>query len=229
MLRDWFESNRAKYDEPARYDFEEAVLAGDRSEAAVRAFAAALNAGTPGDAEAGLRVFTARPHDNIVQSYGAEFATALEARAGRRVAALPSSEGLRVMRLEVDDAGAARRFEDLRGVVLQDWTDAMMAEQRSAAVRALAKQVHRQGRRTRRNERVSMRWSRCCCWRCVAQRASAHEMTHGRDGAARDAARRVPVAMGRERQPPVADELTPLWPDGCRSRRQRCCVVARRA
>ena len=30
-------------------------------------------------------------------------------------------------------------FEDLRGVVLQDWTDAVMAEQRSAAVRALAK------------------------------------------------------------------------------------------
>jgi len=27
----------------------------------------------------------------------------------------------------------------LRGVVLQDWTDAMMAEQRSAAVRALEK------------------------------------------------------------------------------------------
>ena len=82
MLREWFESNREKYDEPARFDFEEAVLAGDRSEAAVRAFAQALNAGTPGDVEAGLRVFTARPHDNIVQSYGAEFAAALGVGAG---------------------------------------------------------------------------------------------------------------------------------------------------
>jgi hypothetical protein len=30
-------------------------------------------------------------------------------------------------------------FEALRGVVLQDWTDATMAEQRTAIVRALAK------------------------------------------------------------------------------------------
>ena len=90
----WFESHREKYDEPARYDFEEAVLAGDRSEAAVRAFAQALNAGTPGDIEADLRVFTGRPHDNIVQSYGAEFATALAAAPVGEWQALPSSGGL---------------------------------------------------------------------------------------------------------------------------------------
>ena len=30
-------------------------------------------------------------------------------------------------------------YESLRNVVLQDWTDATLAEQRSAAVRALAK------------------------------------------------------------------------------------------
>ena len=53
-LRDWFESRREKYDEPARFDFEEAVLSDDNTEAAARAFAAALNAGTPGDAKAGL-------------------------------------------------------------------------------------------------------------------------------------------------------------------------------
>ena len=38
-LRQWFEANRAKYDDPARYDFQEAVLAADNSEAAARAFA----------------------------------------------------------------------------------------------------------------------------------------------------------------------------------------------
>ncbi len=47
VLREWFERNRVKYDEPARYDFEEAVLAGDTSEAAIRNFTASLNAGTP--------------------------------------------------------------------------------------------------------------------------------------------------------------------------------------
>jgi hypothetical protein len=29
VLREWFEANRAKYDEPARYTFQEAVLAGE--------------------------------------------------------------------------------------------------------------------------------------------------------------------------------------------------------
>ena len=49
VLRKWFESHRQKYDEPARFDFEEAVIVGDRSDAAARAFATGLNAGTPGD------------------------------------------------------------------------------------------------------------------------------------------------------------------------------------
>jgi len=138
-LRKWFEEHRKKYDEPARFDFEEAVISGDRSESTARAFAAALNAGTPGDTEAGLRVFTARPHDNIVQSYGPEFATALEAAPVGEWTALPSREGLRVMRLKSMTPASAAKFEDLGTVVLQDWTDAVMSEQRSEAVRALAR------------------------------------------------------------------------------------------
>jgi hypothetical protein len=138
-LRQWFERNRAKYDEPARYDFQEAVLAGDTSESALRAFAAALNAGTPGDAQAGLRVFKGRPHGNLVQSYGEEFAKALESSPVGEWRALPSRDGLRVMRLEAITPPKPAVFESLRGVVFQDWTDAIMAEQRTAAVRALAK------------------------------------------------------------------------------------------
>jgi hypothetical protein len=139
LLRGWFERNRAKYDEPARYDFQEAVLAGDTSEAALRAFVAALNAGTPGDAKAGLRVFKGRPHANLVQSYGPEFAKALEESPAGEWRALPSRDGLRVMRLESITPPKPAVFENLRGVVLQDWTDATMAQQRTAAVRALAK------------------------------------------------------------------------------------------
>ena len=99
-----------------------------------------MNAGTPGDAEAGLRVFKGRPHENLVQSYGAEFAAALEAAPRRRVArAARRSDGWRAMRLESIAQPQPADFEALRGVVLQDWTDATLAEQRSAAVRALAK------------------------------------------------------------------------------------------
>jgi hypothetical protein len=128
VLRKWFESNRARYDEPARYDFEEAVMAGTRAEVEVRAFADALNAGTPGDVQAGLRQFTARPHDNIVQSYGADFASALEAATPGEWRALPSREGLRVMRLKAISPARPAVFEELGGVIFQDWTDAVMAE-----------------------------------------------------------------------------------------------------
>jgi hypothetical protein len=139
VLRSWFESHRQKYDEPARYDFEEAVMAGDRSEGAARAFAQALNAGAPGEVEADLRVFTARPHENIVQSYGADFANALASATAGEWQALPSNGGLRVIRLKSSTAPKPATFEEVSGAVLQDWTDSVMAEQRSTAVSALAR------------------------------------------------------------------------------------------
>ena len=134
-LREWFEANRAKYDEPRRYDFQEAVLTDDSSEAALRAFTAALNAGTPGDAKAGLRVFKGRPHENLVHSYGAEFATALAAGPVGEWRAMPTRDGLRVMRLDAATAPKPASFESLRNVVYADWTDATMAQLRTDAVR----------------------------------------------------------------------------------------------
>lgn len=139
LLRDWFESHRTKYDEPARYDFQEAVLSGDNSEAVVRAFVAMLNAGTTGEARAGLRVFRGRPHANIVQSYGEDFAKTLERASLGEWLALPTREGWRAIRLEASTPSKPGVYESLRGVVLQDWTDATLAAQRSAAVAALAR------------------------------------------------------------------------------------------
>lgn len=139
VLRKWFEDHRVKYDEPARYDFQEAVLSGDSSEAGVRAFVAALNAGTPGDANAGLRVFKGRPLSNVVQSYGADFAKALEAAPAQEWRAYKTREGWRAIRVDTITQPKPASFEALRGVVLQDWTDAALSEQRSAAVATLAK------------------------------------------------------------------------------------------
>jgi PPIC-type PPIASE domain len=138
-LREWFEANRAKYDQPARYDFQEAVIAGDSSEASARAFAADLNAGKTGDIQAGLRVFQGRPYANMVQSYGREFAAELEAGPPNQWRAIRHGDGWRVMRLEAIMPAQPANFEPLRGVVLQDWTDSVMAEQRSEAVRTMAK------------------------------------------------------------------------------------------
>ncbi len=139
VLQDWFERNRAKYDEPARFDFHEAVLSGDSSEAAVRAFVEQLNKGAGGELSAGLRVFKGRPQSNVVQSYGGEFAKALEAAAPGEWRALSTREGWRAIRLDALSAAKPAAFDALRNVVLQDWTDFAMAEQRTQAVRVLAK------------------------------------------------------------------------------------------
>lgn len=141
-LRAWFEARRARYDEPPRFDFQEAVLDGPTDEAAVRSFVAALNAGTPGDAKAGLRLFKGRPHGNLVQSYGDAFAKALEAATPGTWLALQGKDGWRAVRLESIAAARPAQFEALRPVVMQDWTDATMAEQRSAAVATLAKKYN---------------------------------------------------------------------------------------
>lgn len=138
-LRAWFEAHRQKYDEPARFDFEEAALSGSNSESTVRDFVADLNKGTPGDAKAGLRVFKARPHSNIVDSYGADFANALEAATPGTWQALQTRDGWRAMRLNVATPPKPASFDVVRGMVLQDWKDATASEQRTAAVRALAK------------------------------------------------------------------------------------------
>lgn len=138
-LRSWFEAHRDRYDEPARFDFQEAVLAGERVEAPARSLASTLNSGAPGDTGAGLRVFKNRPYANIVQSYGEEFALALQKAKPGEWMALPTREGWRVVRLEALAAPRPADYETLRGVVLQDWTDLTLAEQRSAAVKEMAK------------------------------------------------------------------------------------------
>lgn len=139
QLREWFEKSRARYDEPARYTFQEAVLAGDRSETAVGALVETLLKGTPGELSAGLRVFKGRPHANIVQSYGEDFAKALEASPPGKWIAYRTRDGWRAVQLDSITPPKPADFERLRGMVLQDWKDATMAEQRTAAVRALAR------------------------------------------------------------------------------------------
>ncbi len=139
VLRAWFEKNRARYDEPMRFDFQEAVVSGERTEAAVRELVAKLNGGASGEAGAGLRVFKGRPRANVEQSYGTEFAAALESAAPGEWQAYRTKDGWRAMRLDAVTPGRAADFEALRPALIQDWTDAVMAEQRSAAVRELQK------------------------------------------------------------------------------------------
>jgi len=138
ILQRWFEKNRARYENPMRFTFDEAVFAGESNEQAVKDFVKALNAGEQPELQAGLRVFRDRPVDSVTQTYGQPFATALAALSPNVWQALQDKQGWRAIRLSAVAAAIPADFATLRNVIQQDWTDAMMAEQRSAAVRAMA-------------------------------------------------------------------------------------------
>ena len=138
-LKDWFEHHREKYDEVQRVSFEEAALSGTNSEAEVRAFVKALNAGAPGDAKAGLRVFKNRPVASIDQAYGAEFTKALQALPTNVWSAQLTRDGWRAVRVTEVRPAVHADFERQRAAILLDWKDANASDQRTAAVRAFAK------------------------------------------------------------------------------------------
>ena len=162
MLRDWFEQHRDKYDEPARYDFQEAVLSGDTSEAAVRAFVADVerrHAGRRQGRAARVQGPAARqPRAELRRRVRHGARGSRRPASGARCTAATACAPMRSMPITPPKPAS---FEDLRGVVLQDWTDAVMAEQRSAAVRALAEEVHGQGRGRDADEPACC--AACCC------------------------------------------------------------------
>ena len=84
VLREWFEKNRARYDEPARYDFQEAVLAGESlGSRGARIRERAERRHAAGDVEAGL----ARVHGPAARQPRAELRRGL--RRGARSLAAP--------------------------------------------------------------------------------------------------------------------------------------------
>jgi hypothetical protein len=137
-LRAWFEAHRERYDSEARFDFSEAVPTDTREETA-RRFVEALNGGATADVESGLRIFEGRPRRSIVEAFGAEFTDALEQAPLGVWRALPSSSGLRVIRLEAREPGEAARFDAVRAQVLRDWKDEKAQEQRTVAVHELTR------------------------------------------------------------------------------------------
>jgi PPIC-type PPIASE domain len=138
-LRAWLETKREKYDEPARHDFEEAVLEGEATVDAIKAFALSLNKGAPSDTKAGLRVFKDRPRSNIVQSYGEEFAKALEGATPDEWRALQSKDAWRIVRLKAITPPTPAKFEAIAHILRADWIDATSAQLRTDTVRQRAK------------------------------------------------------------------------------------------
>jgi hypothetical protein len=139
-LRDWFAKNRAKYDQPPAYSFEEVALTGNASEEAARTLVARLNSGaSPSDAQGGMRVLKDLPRNSLVQAYGEEFVASLDAAPKNEWRILESTTGPHAVRVDSVTPAVPADFEKVGGAVLQDWIDATMAAQREAAVLAMEK------------------------------------------------------------------------------------------
>ena len=138
-LRAWYEARRQRYDVPARFDFQEAVVGGDATPDNLRKFALALNGQDESGAGSSLRIFKDRPRDNLVLSYGEAFARALEQVAPARWTVLQAQDGPRLVRLELLKPARASSFDDLKDRVYQDWRDDAGARLTHEAIDAMAK------------------------------------------------------------------------------------------
>jgi hypothetical protein len=138
-LQQWFEQNRARYDEPERVDFLEAVIEGKPTLETVGAFVEALNADADSDVQSGLRIFRGRPRASIVASFGEEFTAALAELPVDRWLVMDSTDGPRAIRIEKRTPGAPADFAAVREAVVLDWRDRRMQELRTEAVRELAR------------------------------------------------------------------------------------------
>jgi hypothetical protein len=105
----------------------------------VTAFVNALNSGALVDEQAGLRVVKDQPLSNLVESYGPDFTQELAASRTGEWRALHARDTWRAIKPLAMTPPKSADYDSLRAVVLQDWKDTTAAEQRAAAVRALAK------------------------------------------------------------------------------------------
>ncbi|MBC7715397.1 MAG: peptidyl-prolyl cis-trans isomerase [Pseudorhodobacter sp.] len=138
-LRRWFESRHARYDAPSRLDFMEAVVNIERNAESLGPFVEALNGRGKSEVESSLRVFKDRPRGNLVQGYGEDFTSSLERATPGVWQALPSADGLRVVRLVQVIAGVPAEFEAIEETVYRDWKEDTMSEMTTRAVREMGK------------------------------------------------------------------------------------------
>jgi len=136
-LRRWFEENRAYYDLPERYDFEQVGLAATTEPEAV-ALAAAMNSGSPpGELAARVKRYEGRPRANVEEMFGAGFATALLAHTGEQWLAVQSNEGWHAARVTRVLPAEPARLEAVRLQAEGEWKHLQQKQQAADAIAAI--------------------------------------------------------------------------------------------
>jgi len=136
-LRAWFETHRARFDTPARFDFVEMQVKGGEPEALRlaeglrRAFETGEGAIVP---DGHLVEYRERPRPNLVAMFGEDFTAALEARPDYEWHALRSQLGWHLVRVDGKWPAEPASFEAMRAMVAADWEQAALADRARQAL-----------------------------------------------------------------------------------------------
>jgi len=134
QLRDWFEANRARFDEPETVGF---YITLPMDEASARIRLADIEAQRESDdMQKSTRAALARPLASIAPAFGTEFRDGLLALPEGRWSILRSNDGWNVVRLDSRRPGAPADFEQHRDDVLRMWR---ADETRKRALEAVAR------------------------------------------------------------------------------------------
>lgn len=141
QLRAYFDANRARYDQPTRYDFLGLLVEGEGARAQAEAYVRALDAEDaepPAELVARMRAFANRDRAGIVAPFGAAFADALAAMAPDTWRALPIEPGGKpgwlVTRLARVREGRIADFEQVRPQLVEVWQTETGREMANKAV-----------------------------------------------------------------------------------------------
>ncbi len=136
-LRDWVEQNRARYDKPETFDFEQFLVGEDQDEA--EALASTLGAGSPGAEEASrLREFFSRPAANLAAVFGAEDTVRLLESDDQQWVAVTSPQGWHLARVTGRHPGQRVAFEAIRARAAEDYKAISTQRQLNEALTAIA-------------------------------------------------------------------------------------------
>lgn len=121
-LAEWFERQRARYDQPRRLDFVQFMPPGvDDADAASAVLAELEDGPVPGRFENLQRRYRSLSRENIATTFGEPFAAGLAEAAPGQWLALESNLGWHLVRIERVHPPVRQRLEDVRPRVLSDW------------------------------------------------------------------------------------------------------------
>ena len=145
QLESWFQTHSDRYALDDRFNFFEAVVAGQTSAEQLNQFAFALNGKGQSDVESSLRIFKDRPRKSLNDAYGEKFASELSALKPGVWTVLISNSGPQLVNLEKFTKGESVKFSEISERVLADWQQETMAQLTSRAIRDMGKKYRVNG------------------------------------------------------------------------------------